>query len=503
MATLDLTFFGVPRMHRDGQPVEVDTRKATALAAYLAVTGTPHSRDALAALLWPDYPQVRARAALRRTLSVLNKATGGACLLLSRATVGLDPDAVHVDVWEFERLVDATAAHPHPPADTCPDCVSPLHAAATVYEGHFLQGFALRDSPEFDDWQAYQDERYRQRLAHVLERLVSARVAMGDLAAATADGRRWLSLDALHEPAHQRLIQLYAWSGDRGAATRQYRECVRILDEELGVPPLPETTALYEAVLEGTELAGSRRAPLATTAPPRMSSAPYPLVGRDAELASLLSDARGEADGGRLVVVAGEPGVGKTRLAEELVERLQADGAHAIRVRCHEGESGLAFGALGQLVRGALAVAPDAVAALAAPTLAELSRVVPEVAAGRSDLPESPALARAAAQARLYAAVVDLVTAALAGAQPGVVLLDDAHWMDDASLGAVTYLVRRLRAVPVVVVATWRSEQVGDRHPLSLMSAAARRERLGSVHVLARLTNDDVAALIAASDVPR
>ena len=114
--------------------------------------------------------------------------------------------------------------------------------------GDFLEGFGLRDSIAYDDWQFFQAEGLRQELASALERLVRGHSAQGNQEAALAYARRWLALDPLHEPAHRQLMQLYAQTGQRSAALRQYQECVRILDEELGLAPAEETTDLYEQI---------------------------------------------------------------------------------------------------------------------------------------------------------------------------------------------------------------------------------------------------------------
>ena len=162
----------------------------------------------------------------------------GPGLRVARAAVALDPGRVQVDVTEFEAL----AAGPDAGA---------LDRAARLYRDDFLAGFALRDCPEFDDWQAATADRLRQRFAAVLERLVAACSATGDLDRAVAHAQRWQALDPLHEPAYQALIRLLAWTGQRSAALRQYRALVRILDTELAVRPLPETTQLYDDVRAG------------------------------------------------------------------------------------------------------------------------------------------------------------------------------------------------------------------------------------------------------------
>ena len=237
MAELDLALLGPPAVTRDGGLVSFDTRKATAVLALLAVHDHELSRERLAALLWPEADGARARASLRRTLSVTAAASGPG-LRVTRAAVALDPGRVRVDVTDFEAL----AARPDAGA---------LDRAARLYRDDFLAGFTLRDCPEFDDWQAATADRLRQRFAAVLERLVTACSAAGDLDRAVAHAQRWQALDPLHEPAYQALIRLLAWTGQRSAALRQYRALVRILDTELAVRPLPETTQLYDDVRAG------------------------------------------------------------------------------------------------------------------------------------------------------------------------------------------------------------------------------------------------------------
>ncbi|HEX6387464.1 MAG TPA: BTAD domain-containing putative transcriptional regulator, partial [Anaerolineae bacterium] len=252
MPEIALYLLGSPRLERNGTPVELDTRKAMALLAYLVVTGEGHTRDALAALLWPELDESRARAALRRTLSPLRQALGKKGLHITREAVAIHPDGgIWTDVTEFRRLLAEPRTHGHPPDELCPRCLEPLRQAAELYRDDFLAGFGLRDSVNFDEWQYFQSESLRRDFAGALEKLARGYSARGDFEPAIGYARRWLALDPLREEAHRQLMQLYAWAGQRPAALRQYRECVRILEEELGVPPLPETTALYERIQSG------------------------------------------------------------------------------------------------------------------------------------------------------------------------------------------------------------------------------------------------------------
>jgi predicted ATPase/DNA-binding SARP family transcriptional activator len=254
MSAVRLCLLGPPRLERDGKPVELDTRKTVALVAYLAMTGQKpggetHTREALATLLWPEMEPQRGRANLRRSLSVLRKGIGGDFLVADRETIGTKPDpGIWLDVAHFRRLLNSPRVHGHPEAESCPKCLEALAEAVELYRGDFLEGFSLRDSASFDDWQFFQTEGLRQELARALERLVHGHSAQGMYEQAILYGRRWVALDPLHEPAQRELMQLYALEGQRAAALRQYAECARILEAELGLPPSEETTSLYERI---------------------------------------------------------------------------------------------------------------------------------------------------------------------------------------------------------------------------------------------------------------
>jgi DNA-binding SARP family transcriptional activator len=224
----------------------MDTRKATALIAYLAVTGQAHARDSLATLLWPNANTERARGALRRTLSTLRTGIGGDELRTDGRRMSLEDGSIDVDVRRFRALVSDGR----------------LEEAVVAYTGDFLSGFSLRDSIEFDEWQAEQGETLRGELASALGRLA---LGTSDVALAIAHARRWVSIDQLHEPAHRALMRLHAKAGDRSAALRQYRECAHLLDSELGVTPLPETTALRDAIERGEEAPEGLSRPAAGT----------------------------------------------------------------------------------------------------------------------------------------------------------------------------------------------------------------------------------------------
>jgi len=151
-------------------------------------------------------------------------------------------------VDRFQELLAECRTHGHVETEVCLDCLPPLSEAVDVYRDDFMAGFGLRDSAAFDDWQFFQSESLRRELAGALERLARGRGALGEWEPAVAHARRWLALDTLHEPAHRLLIQLYAWSDQRAAALRQYRELERLLDQEMGEAPSAATRALLRRI---------------------------------------------------------------------------------------------------------------------------------------------------------------------------------------------------------------------------------------------------------------
>ena len=254
MSRLTLFLLGPPRIECDGVPMKkVDTRKAIALLAYLAVTHKSHSRDSIINLLWPEFDESRARTALRHTLYVLNQSLEDDWLEVDRKDVGLNPDAdVWLDVDEFHGYLSECESHSHEAGETCPDCVKPLSDAMELYRGDFLSGFSLKDSVGFDDWQFSQTQNLKSEMTSGLERLVGCLSERDEKQKAIGYSKRWLELDRADERAHRHLMELYAKTEDRNAALRQYEECVKVLEKELGETPQEATVQLYRSIKDNT-----------------------------------------------------------------------------------------------------------------------------------------------------------------------------------------------------------------------------------------------------------
>ncbi|MDX1612779.1 MAG: BTAD domain-containing putative transcriptional regulator [Candidatus Promineifilaceae bacterium] len=323
MPDLRLSLLGSPLVELDGVLIEIGKQKALALLGYLAVTGEVQARSSVATMLWPENEQGRGRAYLRHALWSLRQAGLGGWLDAERQTVALRA-GYELDVAEFDRSLDRCRQHPHTADDVCQRCVDPLRRALVLYRDDFMAGFTLPDTPSFDDWQRFEAERLQVNLASVLARLVSWHEHAGEFERAIEYGRRALALDPLREEVHLRLMMLYARAGHHALAMRQYETCVTTLREELDVRPSNETVALAEQIRSRKVVPGAAhvgrddfRAEFVARLPPQQTT----FVGREQELAELLGLL--ETTRSRLITIVGPGGMGKTRLALAVAERLQ------------------------------------------------------------------------------------------------------------------------------------------------------------------------------------
>jgi len=315
---LELALLGNVEIRRDGLPVtDFKSSKAQALLCYLVVTDQPHTRPALAGLLWGDMPEAKARMNLSQALSHLRR-LGGDHLSITRQTVAFNRESDYwLDVDVFEARVNDTSGDAR---------ITALQEAVQLYRGDFLDGLYVRNAPEFEMWILAQRARLRELALQALHMLVVHHAGQGEAGRATAIDytTRLLTLEPWQEEAHRLMMRLLALSGRRSASLVQYERCRQILAEELGVEPAVETTALYEQIRDGdlSGVVGERRirGAIKPAPPNNLPAQTTPLIGREvelAELARLLSD-----PAIRLVTILGPGGMGKTHLA------LEAASAH-------------------------------------------------------------------------------------------------------------------------------------------------------------------------------
>ncbi|GEM_PF-207625 len=348
MSELRLFLFGTPRLECDGTPVKLTRRKVTALLAYLAVTGQPHSREAIAALLWPDFDAPSAYAYLRNALWRLKQTPLADRVEVEQETLTFRQDeATWVDVARFEAALAARRAHPHPEREVCEACIPLLEEAVTLYQGDFMTGFTLEDSAAFDEWQFFQAESLRRAYTGALEKLTlwySSRAP--EIALDYA--RRWQSRDPLNEEAHRHLMTLYAQSGQRAAALHLYDTLIRDLRAQ-GLAPADETVALYQRIRASDVNIGPSSRPRETAQPdaahpPQVTPSPLPT----GTVTFLFTDIQGSVS-----LWDQEPVAMKTAIVRHhtiLREGIEAHGGHVFKV-------------IGDAFQAAFTFAPQALAA--------------------------------------------------------------------------------------------------------------------------------------------
>ena len=488
MAQLRLTLLGGFQARNEaGELLSVPSRKAQAMLAYLALPlGRAHPRDKLAALLWGGIREESARASLRQALFVIRKtlqAADAKALDQKAEMLRLDPAHVDADVAAFEQ----SAATGTPEG---------LARAAALYQGDLLAGLALDEAP-FEEWFVSERERLRELALEVLARLLAHQRKVGALESAVQTALKLLGLDPLQEVVHRALMGLYAETGRREAALRQYQHCVRVLERELGIEPEAATKALYQDILRQRP----RRSFAPNAAAPRpghlgerpgqVAGVETELVGRSKEMENLCGQLGGASSAkGRVVAVLGEAGIGKSRLVGELADRAARRDMAVLIGRSYESEQILPFGPwVAALRAGRLADDAGLLSGLAPGLRPELARLLPEIGTGAA--PEA-----AATDVRLiFESVTQLITL-LTERQPLLCVLEDLHWADEMSVRLVAFVGRRLVQQPVLLVVTARDEELADAPALrQALDDLRREERLTSL-TLGPLSREETQRLV-------
>lgn len=324
---LQLNLLGPPKISLAGQPlVEPLSSKAEAILYYLAVTGQPQTRIALATLLWGDIPEAAARSNLRKVLGSLRQALEG-YLDIDRHEIAFRSEAdIWVDAVEFGAIISGSRQRVETPLEA-----QQLQGAVDLYGGDFLAGFYALHAPDFESWLVAEQARLRELAIQALQTLAGYYTEKEAWASGLACIRRLLNLEPWREEAHRQLMLLLAYNGQRSAALAQLEICRQVLEAELGVEPGPETVAVYEHIRDGkvglnaadSSSASQKGSSNGAESPshglalppfsynlPALSTA---FIGRAAELMDILR--RLTDRDCRLLTLVGPGGIGKTRLA--------------------------------------------------------------------------------------------------------------------------------------------------------------------------------------------
>lgn len=445
-----------------------ESQKARALMAYLALhRDQVLSRDHVATLLWPDKDDQAARRNLRQVLYSLRTAfaeaeLGTELLAGEGQDVKLHPEIeVWVDVADFEQAIERALDGGEPDSQQ-------LGRAARLYVGDFLSGFFVRDCPTFEEWLVTTQERLREAALASFHTLVDSCLRRGESRMGIHYARRLLAIDPLSERAHRQLMRLYAQSGRRTRALAQFEELRNLLNEELGVEPLAETSELYQSILlEELPEEEEREEPIGPL---------VPLAGRSDELDALQASWHAVLESGaRLVLVSGETGIGKTRLIKTHIDRASSQRkTRVVRGRAYEAAPLMPYGLWSEIVATVFAdLMPDEEIdpeIIEVQVIADLALMAPQLAALDTELlggPLRPAEANADRLAQSLSALIQSLTDEPAGDRtPLILMLSDLQWADDESLALLQQVAPSLADLPVLFIASVDPGAPGVSHPL-------------------------------------
>src|SRR2546423_43555 len=452
MPTLHIRLLGdFSLIYNDRQVTSLNTTRLQSLFAYLVLhRDVPQQRQHLAFLFWPDTTESQARNNLRQLLHQLRQALPAVEQFLSADAHLLHWHPVtpcHLDVAEFDQtltLADETARRndQHGLQDA-------LEQADNLYRGALLPGC-------YDEWILPERERLRQRHWQVLEHLLRLFEGQGDHVSAIRYAQRLLALDPLSEDLSRRLMRLFTLNNDRASALRVYHTCVTTLQRELGVEPDPATREAYERLMQ-------QETPVvpARVHQPLLAAIPT-LIGRKLAWKDLQDAWYGAITAEpHFVLVTGEAGIGKSRLAEDFLLWASQQGAVTAKTRSYAAEGQLSLAPVTDWLRSAGLRAQ--LRQLDAVWLTEVARILPELFAEQPGLPHYESVTEYGQRQRFFEA---LARAILVTSQPLLLLIDDLQWCDQETLEWLHFLLRFDPTARLLVVGCAREEELPPHHPL-------------------------------------
>jgi DNA-binding SARP family transcriptional activator len=474
---LKIRLLGELCIERDGERLALPpSRKTRALLAWLVLESREHTREQLCALFW-DTPD-DLRGALRWSLSRLRPLVDGRepRLFADRERVRFEATTASVDLSEVQALSTKGLAAAS---------LAELQAAADAFRGELLEGLDLSEAFRFQAWCTAQREAARKLHSVVLTALCGRLDREPEAALPVA--RRMTALEPTDEAAHRRVMSLLLALGRPREALAQYEVCRSALRKNFGGIPSAETEALRRTIgTAATERVPSTPAP-PSTAPPTLAPVPVPqhapLIGRESERAALRHVLA--ADHPRLLLLVGEPGIGKSRLLDDLAASARADGVRVLAGRSFEAEQVRPYGCILDALGTAGLLGRDGVPSL-----------LPDQHPAMTEAPPAEGRDRA----RLFEAVAALLRDA-AKSGPLLIVLDDAQWMDEASSALTHYLVRTAPAGRLSIAAAARGGELADNPHVLRLLRTLRRDGLLRELELGPLDADGVVALLNGYDL--
>jgi len=436
----------------DGEPVRFRTRKHFGLLVYLAVEGRQsHRRQRLAELLWPRVGEAEARHSVATAISMFRHRLGPRSIVADRDNVRLTLPALTIDLTRLQQ------------GDVLGDEVTPPLEIA-----NFLDDFELGDAPEFMLWRTRQQARLFPSIRDGLLLLIDRCRRTGNFRQIEVLADRLLEIDHLSEDGIRAKMEARAFDGDRLSALRLYEEWRTVLGQELGAVPSAQVQGIALRLRRrGWERIEAAEIPNVPTDHWRG----HRFVGRANEYRALYESWETTTQGRNAhILLLGDSGVGKTTISDRLITAAGLEGAATVRIQCYEVDRGIPYAALSGLVRGLL----ERPGANGAPpeALADLAVCVPEIRQRYADLPATGATDGEGTRIQLAEAMQELVTS-VAEERPVILVIDDLHLADDASIAVLHLILRRVISRPVMMLFTARLSEL-ERSP------SARRVREGA-----------------------
>ena len=458
----------------DGEPVTPQPgAKALALLTYLTLEPGPHSREALADLLWGESSETEARASLRQALRQLRAALGDV-LRSDRQQVAL-AEPVGCEILEFLRLAD-----------------SQPEAAASIDVPRLLAGFSVRHAPRFDEWLSETRAGLLRRYVAVLAATTRDALERRRWREAVERADRWLACDQLSEDAARAAVEARYLAGDRGAALARLAEYRAVLLRETGCGPSHALLALGRRI--EADAGAARPRPASDEWYARAPSLEASLIGRGGEWDALLKAWKEVEKGARQVVlVEGEAGIGKSRLVEEFLRTVVRDGATVLRGRGHDATAALPFAPIVEALRAGLD-APG-LAGTDPEWLTEAARLLPEIRQRFPSLAEPEPSPDPTDAWRLYEGIAQLL-ASLASERPLVISVDDLQWCDEDSCTLIQFLVRRLDRAQVLWIGATTLGELERDAPAARLCRTLRAKFGAETIALGGLDEDEVWRLV-------
>jgi DNA-binding SARP family transcriptional activator/predicted ATPase len=462
---LEIRLLGELEVLADGVKLALpQSKKTRALLGYLLLTGQEHRRDRLCSLLWDvvDDP----RAALRWSLSKLRELVDAPALkrlCSDREHVSLDRTSLYVDALEVPRLLGASVQNTAPQA---------LAAARLLFRGELLEGIELADFHGFSAWLLAERSRFRDLHRRVLNQLIEC--SGGHPERVLPLIRDLVHIDPTDEAARAKLLEVLHATGAIGEAHEQARANQRLMAP---VVPPPSAAAQFEP--RSADAKPEDRRPAAESSSPALHESEQPLIGRERELAAVQAWLSAPTKL-KAWLFEGEAGMGKSRLLRECERMAVRAGARAVRVRVPDVRPGWPYAALQAL-------------------LAQLER---GARGPLEQLVEATATSAPSSREELLQAVQAVLERAVQAHAPLMLLLDDVHHLDDASVELMHFCALNLRTSPIAFVLSARGGELHDRPSIARTLRALRREHILDELQLSALTLEQTQSLLAPAITP-